>query len=308
MAKKKKKRRSQAPIALVYFSTMVVFIVVFGFIALGMMNKLSPNTEKVSFSSSSVENADPTDENNQTFLYMVKNDKSSLDSVMVARFMPADGKIKLIPLSPYTTTSDDSNGQTLDQVFQTNGASGIVDAVSGIFGIGIDKYMCMGEQCFKNICNNLGNITYEIPENMYYNDKNSDDNEDIIDYEKGATTLEGFQIRQLMIYPKYKKGYSQNVTVAGELMQNLINSGFKLQTTRDNLGSIYSNLLQESAEKNFTENDFKETEEFYYYIMENFDNPAETLIPTGTWSNNGYKFMIDGTFKAQIKSMFKVEG
>ena len=303
MAKNKKKRMSQAPIALVYFSTMVVFIVIFGAIAIALMNRMMLEPERSS-STVSVESKDPTEENNQTFLYMVKNDKNRLDSVMVARFMPADGKIMLVPLSPYTTSSADGNGQTLDQVFQSGGASETVSAVSEVLGIGIDKYMSMGEQCFENLCDNIGSITYEVIENMYYID---DDSDDIINYAKGdKISLQGSQIRMFMTYPKYKNGYSQNVSVAGDLMKSLINSGFKLQTTRDNLDSIYSNLLEESADKNFTQSDFDETQEFYYYIMDNYDNPADMLIPTGTWSENGYRFTIDGTFKAQIKSILKI--
>ena len=88
MAKNKKKRKSQAPIALVYFSTMVVFIVIFGAIAIKLMNEMVFEPE-TSSSTVSVESNNPTEENNQTFLYMVKNDKNSLDSVMAARFMPA---------------------------------------------------------------------------------------------------------------------------------------------------------------------------------------------------------------------------
>lgn len=304
MAKNKKKRRSQAPIALVYFSTMVVFIVIFGAIAIKLMNEMVLEPERSS-STVSVESNNPTEENNQTFLYMVKNDKNSLDSVMAARFMPADGRILLVPLSPYTTASADGNGQTLDQVFQSGGAKETVKAVSEVLGIDIDKYMSMGEKCFENLCDNIGSITYEVFENMYYVD---DDSDDVVNYSKGdKISLEGSQIRMFMTYPKYKNGYSQNVSVAGDLMKSLINNGFKLQTTRDNLDSIYSNLLEESADKNFTQNDFSETEEFYYYVMDNYDNPAETLVPTGTWSNNGYKFTVDGTFKAQIKSMFKID-
>ncbi len=304
MAKNKKKRMSQAPIALVYFSTMVVFIIIFGAIAIALMNRMMLEPERSS-STVSVESKDPTEENNQTFLYMVKNDKNRLDSVMVARFMPADGKIMLVPLSPYTTSSADGNGQTLDQVFQSGGASETVSAVSEVLGIGIDKYMSMGEQCFENLCDNIGSITYEVIENMYYID---DDSDDIINYAKGdKISLQGSQIRMFMTYPKYKNGYSQNVSVAGDLMKSLINSGFKLQTTRDNLDSIYSNLLEESADKNFTQSDFDETQEFYYYIMDNYDNPADMLIPTGMWSENGYRFTIDGTFKAQIKSILKIK-
>ena len=88
-------------------------------------------------------------------------------------------------------------------------------------------------------------------------------------------------------------------------LKSLINSGFKLQTTRDNLDYIYSNLLKESSEKNFNVNDFQETEQFYYYIMDNFDNPANVLIPTGTWSDNE-KFTFDETFLMQVKTEFKV--
>ena len=301
MDKNNKKRKSQAPIALVYFSTMVVFIIIFGAIAIGLMNKMVIEPEKAT--SSVAEDSNPTDKDNQTFFYMVKDDKNKLETAMLARFMPADGKIMLVPLSPYTTASADSNGQTIDQIFQASGASETAKALSETLGISIDRYMSMGQTCFENLCDNIGSITYEVEENMYYVDKNSDD---IVNYSKGdKISLEGSQIRMFITYPKYKSGYAQNVLVAGEFMKSLINSGFKLQTTRDNLDYIYSNLLKESSEKNFNVNDFQETEQFYYYIMDNFDNPANVLIPTGTWSDNE-KFTFDETFLMQVKTEFKV--
>lgn len=304
MAKNKKKRRSQAPIALVYFSTMVVFILIFGAIAIGLMNKMVLEPQSLS-SSSSVEDSTPTDENNQTFFYMVKDDGNKLETAMLARFMPADGKILIVPLSPYTTASADGTGQTINQIFQSSGAAETTKAVSETLDISIDRYMSMGQDCFENLCDNFGSITYEVIENMYYVDKNSDD---IVNYSKGdKISLQGSQIRMFITYPKYKDGNSQNVLVAGEFMKSLINSGFKLQTTRDNLDSIYSNLMKESSEKNFSVNDFEETKEFYYYVMDNFDNPADMLTPTGTWSEKQYKFTFDEAFKTQLKSAFKIE-
>lgn len=303
MAKNKKKRNSQAPIALVYFSTMVVFIIIFGAIAIGLMNKMV--IEPQGSSSYSVEDSSPTEKNNQTFFYMVKDDKNKLETAMIARFMPVDGKILLAPLSPYTIASADSTGQTISQIFQSSGAAETTKAVSEVLGISIDRYMSMGQECFENLCDNIGSITYEITENMYYVDKNSDD---IINYSKGdKISLQGSQIRMFITYPKYKDGKSQNVLVAGGFMKSLINSGFKLQTTRDNLDSIYSNLMKESSEKNFNVNDFEETKEFYYYVMDNFDNPADMLTPTGTWSEKQDKFTFDDAFKTQIKTAFKAE-
>lgn len=303
MAKNKKKRRSQAPIALVYFSTLVVFILIFGAIAIGLMNKMV--LEPQSSSVSSVEDSTPTDKNNQTFFYMVKDDANKLETAMLARFLPADGKIMLVPLSPYTTVSADGTGQTISQIFQSGSAAETTKAVSETLGISIDRYMSMGQDCFENLCDNIGSITYEVIENMYYVDKNSDD---IINYSKGdKISLQGSQIRMFITYPKYKDGNSQNVLVAGEFMKSLINNGFKLQTTRDNLDSIYANLMKESSEKNFNSNDFEETKEFYYYVMDNFDNPADILTPTGTWSEKQYKFTFDDAFKTQLKSAFKIE-
>ena len=100
MAKDKKKRKSQAPIALVYFSTMVIFLVILGSIALIFMKNLVLEPKKSS--SVSISDNTPTDKNNQTFFYMVKDDKNNLKTAMLARFLPADGKLMLVPLSPYT--------------------------------------------------------------------------------------------------------------------------------------------------------------------------------------------------------------
>lgn len=302
MAKDKKKIKSQAPIALVYFSTMVVFLVILGAVAIGLMNKLVLEPEKAS--SVSVKDNTPTDKNNQTFFYMVKDDDNTLEAAMLARFMPADGKIMLVPLSPYTMTSFNSSNQTMAQVFKSGGAADTTSALSETLNISIDRYMSMGEECFENVCDNIGSVTYEVLEDMYYVDKNSDD---VTNYTKGdKISLQGSEMRLFITYPKYKNGYSQNVTVAGEFMRSLINNGFKLQTTRDNLDSIYSNLLKESSEKNFNASDFDETKEFYYYVIDNFDNPAYVLTPTGAWSDKGDQFTVDEAFKTQLKEAFKI--
>ena len=302
MAKDNKKRKSQAPIALVYFSTMVIFLVILGSIALIFMKNLVLEPKKSS--SVSISDNTPTDKNNQTFFYMVKDDKNNLETAMLARFLPADGKLMLVPLSPYTMITLNGSNQTMSQIFKSGGAPDTTSALGETLGISIDRYMSMGEECFENVCDNIGSITYEVLEDMYYIDKHSDD---ITNYTKGdKISLQGSEMRLFITYPKYKNGYSQNVTVAGEFMRSLINNGFKLQTTRDNLESIYSNLLKESAEKNFSVGDFEETKEYYYYVIDNFDNPAYMLTPTGTWSDKGYQFTIDDAFKTQLKSAFKI--
>lgn len=302
MAKDKKKRKSQAPIALVYFSTMVIFLVILGSIALIFMKNLVLEPKKSS--SVSISDNTPTDKNNQTFFYMVKDDKNNLETAMLARFLPADGKLMLVPLSPYTMITHGGSNQTMAQIFKLSGAPDTTSALGETLGISIDRYMSMGEECFENVCDNIGSITYEVLEDMYYIDKHSDD---VTNYTKGdKISLQGSQMRLFITYPKYKNGYSQNVTVAGEFMRSLINNGFKLQTTRDNLESIYSNLLRESSEKNFSAGDFEETKEYYYYVIDNFDNPAYMLTPTGTWSDKGYQFSIDDAFKTQLKSAFKI--
>ena len=301
MAKDKKKRKSQAPIALVYFSTMVIFLVILGSIALIFMKNLVLEPKKSS--SVSISDNTPTDKNNQTFFYMVKDDKNNLKTAMLARCLPADGKLMLVPLSPYTMITHGGSNQTMAQIFKSGGAPDTTSALGETLGISIDRYMSMGEECFENVCDNIGSITYEVLEDMYYIDKHSDD---VTNYTKGdKISLQGSQMRLFITYPKYKNGYSQNVTVAGEFMRSLINNGFKLQTTRDNLESIYSNLLRESSEKNFSAGDFEETKEYYYYVIDNFDNPAYMLTPTGTWSDKGYQFTIDDAFKTQLKSAFK---
>ena len=42
-------------------------------------------------------------------------------------------------------------------------------------GICIELFLLMGEECFENVCDNIGSITYEVLEDMYYIDKHSDD-------------------------------------------------------------------------------------------------------------------------------------
>lgn len=301
----KKRKNSQAPIALVYFITLLVFILVFGIIAYTILNNVVLKDKEDTSSTLSVVDNVPTDKDNQTFLYMLTDGKSSLESAMVVRFMPKNGKLYLVPLSPYTITTYKGQTITLNKLAKS-GTAQLASAIESELGITIDKYLALDNTAFVDLCDNLGSVTYQVFEDMYYISKTSDD---VVNFEKGEKlTLDGNTIRLLLTYPNYKGGVSQNVKVAGDLMQSLINTSFKVSSTKDRLQSIYTSLIKSAKDKTFTGADFEKTKYYYKYLIDNSNNPAEAITPTGTWAGSSPDtFKMSDSFKTQIKDIFEIK-
>lgn len=297
---KKRKNGSQASVALVYFITFAVMLLLVGGISLFVMEKFVLKDT----SSTVVESEDTTPKasENTTQLYLLENDRGELEMTMIQRMLPKSKKIVLLPVSKLTASS---SGAAIEKVYSVGGGSAVKTEFEELFDLKINNYIVLNHENFENLIDNLATVSYTVPENMYYLDPNSDD---VINYEEGLeVSLFGSELRLFLTYPEYEDGPSQNIKACGEIISKVINQGLATSLTVQNLSSTFSTMVKNSDDKDFSLNDFTErTKELITYIADNSDEPANYITATGSWNADNTLFTVDDTFSEQLKNLFEL--
>lgn len=298
--KKKKKGKSQAPVALVYFITFTVVLLIIGGVSLFVMERFVLKDDSSTASTSSDDS--PKTSDNTTKFYLLQSDSGELEMTMLERFLPKSKEIVLLPLSSKTASAD---GQTLAALYESGGSSEVKSAVEEILDITVDNYIVLSHENFENLIDNIATISYTVPEDMYYVDQNSDD---VTNYQKGEElTLFGSELRLFLTYPEYADGAQQNVKVCGELISQVINQGLSTTLTVQNLSSTFNTMVKNSEDKDFSLNDFTDrTQTLIEYIADNSNEPANYITATGSWNDDETVFTVSDEFPEQLKNLFEL--
>lgn len=287
--KRKKRRRSQAPVALIYFLTLLIFLGVFGMFAGMIVKKLSNRAPADADLSGAYIDSYNT-------LYARVNNSNVLSDLFVLRICPEQDKILVVPMSAFTVSTVDE-GMTFREVYEEGGIRSLQTAVDSTFGISTDYYATLSNSSFEDICDIIGGITYAPEEELYYIDKNGDN--DISLREGKAVALAGKQIRLVLQMPVFSSGRQGNMDFLGFALTEIINNAFEqIEMTTNSLDIIYGKISTNSA-TTLSENDYKEHRVYIKEMLSKQITPAEALTPSGTWTDETH-FVPSGEFKQTL--------
>lgn len=290
-AVKKRKRRSQAPVALVYVVTVLIFMALISMLAIYLL--------KVYHIIGNNEEEEPV-VTVQSFndLFARVNSKGVLSDLTLVRIDPTNNSILVVPMSAMTLNSKDHT--TMRDIYSRSGMAGVRDAVEETLGLNVDNYATLSNEAFERVCDIYGGITYKAPEELYYLSKDNDDND--ISIQKGElATLGGRQIRLLTQYPVFSNGKQGNNEFLGEAMESLINSMFQqAYITQDNLDNLYQ-LITSNSDTDMNTDDFKLQKSFIKDMLSTSTSPAEKMVPEGVWSENDETFTINADFIDRLR-------
>ena len=290
---KAKKKKSQAPVALVYTITLLVFMAVFGYIAYELIKQMG--SWKKEETASNVE----TDPSFNLLFARVEKTGALLDSAVV-RFSPNEDKVFVVPVSAYTVSS--SGGGTLAEVYETNGIRQLENAVEGTFGIKVDAYITVSKTSFETVCDIIGGIVYTPQEDLY---KLSANDADDISYQGGkAVDLSGHMVARILEEKVFSDGWKGNNTFLGNVLEQLVNNAFQQSNfTKNSLENIYSQLTS-GGDTNYTKNEFTDNKTYINEMLDNrLNKPAVLMVPDGTWTDEVH-FSPASTFVNDLKEVF----
>lgn len=289
--KKTVKKKSQVPMAVVYFGTMLLFLAVFGLIASFLVNRINelnqPKPEQPAPKAPSF-----------NIMFARVNSKNVLSDMSIMRFSPETNTVVVIPVSSFTVDSDDS-GNTLRNIYDDKGVNGLKNAVEANFGLTVDNYVTVSNDAFDQVADLFGGIVYTPKEELYYLSENDEDD---ISFRKDQTvSLVGRQIRLIFQYPVFSEGKSGNLTFMGEALNQIVKNAFRQTSiTKNNLDNIY-NIITNNSDTDLDKNVFKTQKTYIKQMLDTNAVNCKVLVPSGAWEDDAMK--MSGEFKKQLKNV-----
>ena len=287
--RKRRKKPSQAPVALIYFVTLLLFLGIFGLVAKLIIDKLSGGeAETPDLSQTTIESYNT--------LYARVNDKDVLSDLSVIRIAPEHNKIAVIPLSAFTV-SDTDGVSTFREIYADGGIRQLQQAVDTTLGIKTDYYFTISNQIFEDCMDIIGGFVYAPEEELYYLSPTNDN--DISLRENEPVSLSGLQIRLICQYPVFSEGRQGNTEFLGTALTSIINSAFdQADIIKDSLDLLYNKTV-DGSNTNMSENDYKSLRVYIKQMLDNKVQPAYALVPEGQWTDEKH-FVISAEYKNKL--------
>lgn len=305
MAKKKTK------IAVTYFVTILVslgLIGTVGYFALTAYLDSSNKKQDSSIKPAEVINTQNQDEyepsllDARTVLVAYEPEKRLTASCFIlARFLPTENKLVLMPLQSDICTVVDGTSNTLYEFYRLNGITGAVRAVESALDIHVDKYIRFTTDSFTVFSNFMGNVNFEIPYNMVYDNPNGESTV----LKAGDQMLDSVTLRKVLTYPNFTGGEEYRARVTGSIAVLLMNSGCR-GILQDGLEAVFNEIVNSDAETDITRYDYEESREAIKFVLSKNDSPAQLLIPSGVYNENNC-YVLDDSFVESVPQWFGIE-
>ena len=302
--------KRSAKIAATYFLTIILSLLLIGgggylFIMKYLENEPEQSgiDDIVMDESASGKEYEPIFGEGRTVLFIYEDGKSQTSTnFLLARFAPADNKAVLVPLQTDIACELDGTANTLYEFYRLGGTADAKRAVEKFTGLTVDRYLKFTGSSFAMFADFMGNIQYDIPYNLFFEDTATGKTTVL---KSGSQLLDTNTLRKVMCYPDYKGGEEYRAKVVGNLAAELLNSGSR-GILRDGLDTVFSDIVNSDIETNITIYDYEDDKPAIAYVLENTSSPAQLVIPSGTYNENGC-YQLDEVFVDSLPRWFAME-
>lgn len=191
-------------------------------------------------------------------VYGVDQDEKLTDVIIVACFDKNTRKITAlsIPRDTYVTLSDDlymemrSEGHSAPRTMKINavhswgeedGNKYITEELEEMLGIPqISFFITVNVEAFQKIVDDIGGITIDVPQDMYYNDAQQGL---YINLKQGVQTLDGYNAMCLVRYRHYTNGDVDRVQVQQLFLNTLLEKALSTETILKNINNYVETFL-----------------------------------------------------------------
>ena len=303
--------KRSAKIAATYFLTIIISLVLIGGGGYLVISKyLNSSYDKSSIDNIVIDDGaaqsteySPVFGDGRTVLFIYEAEKSQTStSFLLARFAPADNKAVLVPLQTDIACELDGTANTLYEFYRLGGTSSAKRAVEKFTGLTVDRYLKFTKDSFNAFADLMGNVEYNIPDNLIFRNPSTGESTVI---KSGNQILDSNTLRKVMCYPDYSGGEEYRAKVVGNLAAELLNSGSR-GILRDSLDSVFTDIINSDIETDITRYDYDEDKPAIEYVLSNTSEPAQLVIPSGSYNENGC-YQLDDTFVDALPRWFAME-
>lgn len=241
---------------------------------------------------------EPTAKDSKTLLLILDAEKRESGSCfLIARFLPTEKKVVLLPLPSNTLVADGEENSTLYNVYRNNGTKKTVSAVEACLNISVDKYIKFNRSSFSVIADIFGSIDYIIPYNLVYD--NPDTGEATV-IKSGSRMLDSTDIRKVLTYPNYTQGEEYRTQCLGIIANELITKGTtNAASFADNLDDYFVAIINSDIDTDITAYDYDDIDNALKYVIRNSTAISSFILSSGSTNEDG-QYVIDEKFLATL--------
>lgn len=241
---------------------------------------------------------EPTAKDSKTLLLILDAEKRESGSCfLIARFLPTEKKVVLLPLPSNTLVADGEENSTLYNVYRNNGTKKTVSAVEACLNISVDKYIKFNRSSFSVIADIFGSIDYIIPYNLVYD--NPDTGEATV-IKSGSRMLDSTDIRKVLTYPNYTQGEEYRTQCLGIIANELITKGTtNAASFADNLDDYFVTIINSDIDTDITAYDYDDIDNALKYVIRNSTAISSFIFSSGSTNEDG-QYVIDEKFLATL--------
>lgn len=304
--------KKSAKIAATYFITIIISLLVVGcagyYAMISYFNKddsessINPMMTEANTARVNDGSYEPSAADGITALVIYEAEKKQTSvSFALVRLAPTDSKIIVVPLQTDIRCELNGKSNTLYEFYRLGGTADAKKAAENALKINIDRYIKFTRDNFTEFSDKMGNVTYDVPYNLIYDDASGED----IVIKQGEHILDSGSLRKVLCYPNYNGGEEYRAKVVATLAVSLINSGCA-GMLKDDPEGVFSDVMNSGVETDITRYDYDEKSIAFEYILDNRSYPAEMVIPSGVYAEDG-SYDLDESFITALPSWLYME-
>jgi len=225
-----------------------------------------------------------------TYVVMPKNRRDTLESE--GKWVPSDGSMKINAVTHYSQLLTENN---------KNAIPFAILQVKELLGIDIDFYALFDLEAFKFVVEEIGGVTFDVPQRMYYSDPEQGL---YIDLQPGVQMLNGSDAEGLV---RFRYGYAggdvARVEVQRDFIKVLISQALEKDNINNNLQTFFE-TINKYVKTDFTVSDLMKYNELITKF--NSENMIGYTLPGTTKSISGTSYFVadDDAVKTLMQESF----
>ncbi len=143
------------------------------------------------------------------------------DALMLVHVVKERKQYMITSLPSYMVLNIDSIEYYLGDLINEKGRSFLLDKVYAVTGLKIDYYAFVSLNGFTELIDEIGGVSFTVPQNMYYEDHTG---KVLVDLKKGTQKLNGLSSLQLLRYKGYSNGDDERRNVQRDFIFTVLDS------------------------------------------------------------------------------------
>ena len=289
---------------IVFLLAFVVFLIVFGGICLWAVIKINQEkrADMPSPSMGSTQTFQFDNTHAKTFL-LITVDNNTAQGLVAVRLDPAKTRVRALAIPRDTTVDYKTSEVRLFELYDTQGASAVMNSLGSLIGIDFDNYLAVTYENIGRLIQHFeAGLILTLDENLEYSDDNL-----TINISGGLRTLSASEVVDVLRYPVWRGGRKQRSTVQAQITAALVNQYMK-ESRLNASDNDFTFIVNSALKTDILISHYKDAQEGISYLAKNNSGDVCTVLTLpGEYNGSGdaIRYYAPDNIKDTLKTSFE---